>query len=206
MKTINVRQAKESDIKFLAASILKNTRAGKKIGIFDILFRKLKDKDILKKLEILITIRKNFYCYYSNFLIAVCDGKNIGTVCNYEPRKFNNDLIQEIMKELNVEKQFSRYISIISFCDFTIDKKVWMLDYLTQNDNNLEIAKLLLKKSLLTASLKGYRIIHTIASSNNIDAILMYQKLGFKTILDKKCKAFEGDIELQKAIMMELRI
>ncbi len=208
MKKIDVRKAVKGDSKFLALSMLKSSRAGKKIGIFDLIFEVDNDDILLEKLEQLITSEVKTYCHYSNFLIATIDGKDVGTLCNYEPRIATSELLTKALEELGVSEKYEERASMISLCAFESDKRTWMLDFLTEQDGfgGLVIIKELLKKSLLTASLKGYRIVHTVVEIGSADIMLVYKKLGFQIIDEKKCEVFKENFGRSGVALLEFHL
>ncbi|MBU0632988.1 acyl-CoA acyltransferase [bacterium] len=208
MKKIEIRKAVKSDSKFLALSMLNSSRAGKKIGIFDLIFNVDNDAVLLEKLEALTTSDIKTYCHYSNFFIAVIDGQNVGTLCNYEPRIATAELLTKALEELGVSEEYEERASMISLCNFETDKRTWMLDFLTEQDGygGLVIIKELIKKSLLTASLKGYRIVHTIVEIGSADIMLVYKKLGFKVIDEKKCEIFKENFGRSGVALLEFHL
>jgi hypothetical protein len=193
MKKIEVKKAVLSDSKFLASCVLKSSRAGRSRGVFDLIFGLNDEAQLLAALESVVSSEIKSYCHYSNFLIAYADGQTIGSVCNYEPRIATLELFGKALSLLGYEEKFQEYASMVSLCSFQIDKRTWMLDFLIENEgeSDLVVARELLKKSLLTASLKGYRIIHTVLDMSDVDSLLVYKKLGFKTIDEKRCEVFE---------------
>ena len=67
---IKIKQAKAEDSSFLAQMILQSSRAGKKDGLFDLLFETNDNVTILEKLESLTKTDAKSHCHFSNFLIA----------------------------------------------------------------------------------------------------------------------------------------
>jgi len=208
MKKFTIRTANEDDIDFLATMVLKNSRNNNKVGMFDLLFASKKEADLVESIKKLLTIDKKIYCYYKNFLIASLNKTDTAILCNYEPRLSTNTYIEDALQQLNILKEDYKYISILSYCEIDTDKKVWMLDFLTQKEgtDSLDIAKALIQKSLLQASLKGYRIVRTIISSKKADVILMYNKLGFNTLLQKECSLFQDQLGENRAIVLEYHL
>jgi hypothetical protein len=83
-----------------------------------------------------------------------------------------------------------------------------MLDFLIEKDgySDLLIVRELLKKSLLTASLKGYRIVHTMVEIGSADILLVYKKLGFKVIDEKKCEVFKENFGRSGVVLLEFHL
>lgn len=208
MKKIDVRKAGKGDSKFLALSMLKSSRAAKKIGIFDLIFEVSDNDELLNKLERLLTSDIKTYCHYSNFLIASIAGEDVGTLCNYEPRIATKELFDKALEELGVSEEYEERASMISHCAFEADKKTWMLDFLVEKDgySDLVIIKELLKKSLLTASLKGYRIVHTMVEIGSADTMMVYKKLGFKIIDEKRCEVFKENFGRSGVALLEFHL
>ena len=72
--SIEIRKAKESDSPFLAQMMLQSSRAGKKDGIFDLIFANADDKTILENLEKLTKTEAKPHCNFNNFLgyLSIC--------------------------------------------------------------------------------------------------------------------------------------
>lgn len=208
MNKIKVRVAKIEDVDFISTMMLTNSRNNNKVGIFDLLFASKNETDVLDGIKKLITIDNKIYCYYKNFLIASLNQTDFAILCNYEPRLATNSYIEEALQKLNIAQENYKYISMLSYCDIDTDKKVWMLDFLAQKEgvDSLDVAKTLIQKSLLQASLKGYRIIRTICNAKRADLILMFHKLGFKTILQKECNLFENQLGENRAVVLEYHL
>ena len=208
MKNIEVKKAVLTDSKFLALSVLKSSRMGRSKGVFDLIFGLEDENHLLAVLENLVVSEVKSYCHYSNFLIAYSNGKAVGSLCNYEPRIATLELLGKCLTQLGYEENFEQYASMVALCSFETDKRTWMLDFLIENegDSDLLVARELLKKSLLTASLKGYRIIHTVLDIANIDSLLVYKKLGFKVIDEKRCEVFEESLGRNGIVVLEYRL
>lgn len=208
MKKIEVRKAIPADSKFLALCMLKSSRAGKNIGIFDLIFDVDDDEQLVSMLEKLAISESKTYCHYSNFLIADIGGEAVGTLCNYEPRIATSELLSKALEELGVSEKYEENASMISLCSFQTDKRTWVLDFLVEKDgySDLLIVRELLNKSLLTASLKGYRIVHTIVEIGSADILLVYKKLGFKVIDEKKCEVFKENFGRNGVVLLEFHL
>ncbi|MDD2358554.1 MAG: acyl-CoA acyltransferase [Thiovulaceae bacterium] len=208
MKKIEVRKATPADSEFLALCMLKSSRAGKNIGLFDLIFDINEDERLLGMLEKLTVSEIKTYCHYSNFLIAIIDGEAVGTLCNYEPRIATSELLSKALEELGAGEKYEENASMVSLCSFQTDKRTWMLDFLIEKDgySDLVIVRELLKKSLLTASLKGYRIVHTMVEIGSADILLVYKKLGFKVIDEKKCEVFKENFGRSGVVLLEIHL
>jgi len=187
---IKIRKALSSDASFLAQMILKSSRAGKKIGMFDLIFAT--NEDILKNLEKLTNTTAKNSCHFSNFLIAEVDGKSVGTLCSYEPRIATRDVFLEALSEIGVDAKDSEFTKILDACDFKLNTRTFVFDVMEELDGFLDVGilKELMQKSLLTARLKGYRIAQTIVEIGSLDTLMDYKKLGFKEIETKECDLY----------------
>ncbi len=208
MKKIDVRKATPVDSKFLASCMLKSSRAGKSVGIFDLIFEPNDDAQLLDMLEKLTTSEIKTYCHYSNFLIADINKESVGTLCNYEPRIATPQMLSKALEPFGASQKYETYASLVSLCTFETDKRTWMLDFLVEKDgyNDLPVVRELLKKSLLTASLKGYRIVHTMVEIGSMDSLLMYKKLGFKVIDEKRCEVFKENFGRNGIVLLEFHL
>jgi len=188
--SIKIRKALSSDALFLAQMILKSSRAGKKIGMFDLIFAT--NEDVLKNLEKLTNTTAKNSCHFSNFLIAEVNGKSVGTLCSYEPRIATRDVFLEALSEIGVDAKDSEFTKILDACDFKLNTRTLVFDVMEELDGFLDVGILkdLMQKSLLTARLKGYRIAQTIVEIGSLDTLMDYKKLGFKEIETKECDLY----------------
>jgi hypothetical protein len=208
MKKIDVRKATNEDASFLALSMLQSSRGTQKIGIFDLLFDAADDMVLLQKLQYLLTIEPKIYCYFTNFWIASSEGENIGTLCAYEPRISSTTLLENLLDTIGINKDYDVHSSMIALCSFEMSKSVLMVDFLHVKAGivALEVVKELFKKCLLTASLKGYRIVRTIVNSDHLDTMLLYKKLGFTVVSEKKCAFFQESFGHSGVAMLEYHL
>ena len=65
--SIKIRKATVADAPFLAQMILQSSRAGKKVGIFDLIFETNDNEVILNKLESLTQTTAKTHCNFNNF-------------------------------------------------------------------------------------------------------------------------------------------
>ena len=186
--SIKIRKAVLGDAKFLAQMILQSSRAGKKDGIFDLIFDTNDDKVILKGLEALTQTTSKAHCNFNNFLIAELDGKSVGTLCSFEPRIATKETFVEALREIGCEKDITKALEVMSCCDFDLNNRTLMFDYMEELEGFIDVGvlKTLVTKSLLTARLKGYRIGQALVEIGSLETILFYKKLGFKQIFVSK--------------------
>lgn len=190
---IKIRKATQEDALFLAQMILQSTRAGKKIGIFDIVFEEMQEEAILKCLGKLTQTQTKNYCHFSNFLIASVDGEDVGTLCTYEPRIMTKETFAQALEEVGCSVDVEEKLEVLYSCSFEINNRILMFDFLqvTKGYDNVEVLKALMQKSLLTARLKGYRIVKSIVEIGALDCKLTYEKLGFKEKSIKECESYK---------------
>jgi len=189
---IKIRKATTADSPFLAQMILQSSRAGKKDGMFDLVFQTNDDSIILPRLEKLTQTTAKNHCHYTNFLIAELDNKSVGTLCSYEPRISTQDVLIAAFKELGCREDVSNSLEAFYSCNFDLNKRTLMFDYMEELEGFIDVGVLkeLMRKSLLTARLKGYRIAQTIIEIGSLESELFYKKLGFKKVDQKECELY----------------
>jgi hypothetical protein len=191
--SIKIRKATLQDVAFLAQMILQSSRAGKKDGIYDLIFEAQNDKAILKKLEALTQTKAKAHCHYDNFLIAELDGKSVGTLCAYEPRIATHEAFVDALNEVGCGDHMSEALEVLYVCDFELNKRTLMFDFMEELEGFIDVGvlKTLMTKSLLTARLKGYRIAQSVVEIGSLETILFYKKLGFKVIKERECELYK---------------
>ncbi|PHS58488.1 MAG: acyl-CoA acyltransferase [Sulfurimonas sp.] len=189
--SIKIRKASSDDTDFLAQMILQSSRAGKPIGVFDLIFKD-SDKDTLTNIKSLVITKAKNNCHFNNFLIAEIDGEKVGTLCSYEPRIATRETFFEALKEIGCEKESQDYLEILNQCDFKLNNRTLIFDFMEELEgfSDVGILKDLMIKSLLTARLKGYRIAQTIVEIGSLEALLFYKKLGFKEVSEIECDLY----------------
>ena len=189
---IKIRKATADDAPFLAQMILQSSRAGKKDGMFDLVFNIKDNKEILLRLEKLTQTTAKNQCHYSNFLVAEVDGKSVGTLCSYEPRIATKEALIDAFKELGCRENVSDSLEAFYSCSFDLNKRTLMFDYMEELEGFIDVGvlKALMQKSLLTARLKGYRIAQTVIEIGSLESELFYKKLGFKKVDQKECELY----------------
>jgi len=190
--SIKILQAKIEDSSFLAEMILQSSRAGKKDGLFDLLFQTNDDKVILGHLEKLTKTSAKSHCHFSNFLIAKMDGKSVGTLCSYEPRISTKEAFVSALSEIGFADS-SGTLEVMYCCDFDLNKRTLMFDFMEEREGFIDVGvlKSLMQKSLLTARLKGYTIAQTIIEIGSLESELFYKKLGFRKVVQKECELYK---------------
>jgi len=191
--SIKIRQAKVEDAPFLAQMMLESSRAGKKDGLFDLIFAVDDDKELLSKLEKLATTEAKSHCNYRNFLIAEMDGKSVGTLCSYEPRKATKDVFIKALQEVGCAEDIEDTLSIVYECELDVSRTALMFDFMEELEGFIDVGvlKALMQKSLLTARLKGYSIAQTIIEIGSLEVELFYTKLGFSVVDEKECERYK---------------
>ena len=191
--SIKIRKANVTDASFLAKMILQSSRAGKKDGMFDIAFEMNNDKKILEKLEMLVQTQAKNYCHFSNFLVAEMDGKNVGSLCSYEPRISTKDQFIVALQEVGCSDKANERLDAFYSCEFNLNNRTLMFDFMEEEDGFIDVGvlKALMQKSLLAARLKGYRIAQTIIEIGSLESELFYKKLGFHVVETKECELYK---------------
>ena len=204
--SIKIRKAAVGDSKFLAKMILQSSRAGKKDGIFDLIFQTDNDEAILTKLEALTQTTAKAHCNYSNFLIAELDSKSVGSLCSYEPRISTKEAFIEALKEIGCGDDVSEPLEVMSCCDFDLNNRTLMFDFMEELEGFIDVGvlKTLMQKSLLTARLKGYRIGQALVEIGSLETILFYKKLGFKQVEEKECELYKEKFGRAGQVLLEI--
>jgi len=188
---ITIQQASIDDVPFLAQMMLQSSRAGKKDGLFDLLFAGKDEASVLDMLEKLAKTEAKSHCHYKNFLVAKLDGKLVGTLCSYEPRIATQDSFVAALEEIGCENPLD-ILDVVFSCRFELNKRTLMFDFMEELEGFMDVGVLkeLMKKSLLTARLKGYTIAQTIIEIGSLEALLFYKKLGFKEVAQRECDLY----------------
>lgn len=189
---ITIKQATLEDAPFLAKMMLQGSRAGKKSGLFDLLFGTNDKEELLSALEKLTQTQAKSHCHYRNFLIASMDGESVGTLCSYEPRIATREAFIEALSEIGYE-DIDEGLQILEDCDFHLNKRTLMFDFMEELEGFIDVGvlKALMQKSLLSARLKGYTIAQTIIEIGSLENQLFYKKLGFKVVSQKECELYK---------------
>ncbi|MBC8237351.1 MAG: acyl-CoA acyltransferase [Helicobacteraceae bacterium] len=203
---INIRKATENDSPFLAKMMLQSSRAGKKDGIFDLIFNTNDDSKILPKLEALTKTTAKAHCNFNNFLIAELDGKSVGTLCSYEPRIATKEAFIDALQEVGCGENCVEALDVMSCCDFALNKRTLMFDFMEELEGFIDVGvlKTLMTKSLLTARLKGYRIGQALVEIGSLETILFYKKLGFKQVQEKECELYKEKFGRAGQVLLEI--
>lgn len=203
---ITIRKAIEADASFIANALLQSSRAGKKMGIFDYIFNTSDNNKLLEQLQKLTLTTTKSYCHFSNFMIAVVGGVNAGTICGYEPRIATHDIFASALEELGIDETYHERIAGYLLCEPEIDNKTWVCDFMTVQSEfkSFEVLKEMVGKSMLTARLKGYRKVQTMVEIGSAEAEMIYKKLGFSVIDEKRSEYYEE--QFGRAGLMRLQI
>lgn len=185
--TITVRKASEADVDLVAQALLEGSRAGKKIGLFDLVFSTSDDETLQEYLKKLALAPTKSYCHISNFFVAVADGKRAGVICGYEPRIATHEIFSKALEEIGFDDSYHERIAAYLLCEGEVDNKTFVLDFLSVSPEfkSVDVYKELIGKSMLTARLKGYRKVQTSVEIGSVESEMIYKKLGF-TLLDEK--------------------
>ena len=191
--SIKIRKALIGDAPFLAQMMLQSSRAGKKVGMFDLIFGLKSDRDILDNLESLTQTSAKNHCHFSNFLIAEIDGQCVGSLCSYEPRIATRETFLQALKEIDCDENIDEFLEIQNVCDFNLNTRTLVFDFMEELEGFIDVGvlKALMQKSLLSARLKGYRIAQTMVEIGSLETMMVYKKLGFKEVREKECELYK---------------
>jgi len=191
--SMKIRAAKEQDAEFLAIMMLQSSRAGKKVGVFDLLFQGSDENALLEKLQKLALTQAKSHCHYKNFLVAELDGQLVGSLCSYEPRISTHETFVEALLEIGcTQEEIEPTLEVVYGCDFELNRSTLMFDFMEELEGFVDVGvlKALMQKSLLTARLKGYGRAQTIIEIGSLETELFYTKLGFKIVDEKECESY----------------
>ncbi len=205
---IKIRKATENDAPFLVQSMLESSRSGKKKGVFDVIFDTMDKKVLLQRLEKLTTTKTKSFCHFSNFLIATVDGTDAGSLCGYEPRLATYEIFTKAMGELGCDGSYEERLLSYRQVEPQFDKKTFLLDFMAVKDefHEFSILKELVQKSLLTARLKGYRIVQTMVEIGSVETIMVYKKLGFTEIDERRDKHYEEEYGRPGIVRLQIHL
>jgi len=183
---MDIRAAKFEDAEFISWAILESSRAGKKHGLFDLIFAP--SQDISKSLEKLITHDIKTICHYSNFLIAEVDGEQAGALCGYDGYKISWKNMSDALETMGCQGDYKERISAYLMCEPEVEKNTIVLNFMITKEEfrGLGVVKALVKKVLLTARLKGFRRAQTNIEIGSVETQLAYEKMGFSKKEEKK--------------------
>ena len=191
---MKVRKANASDAEFLSWAVLESSRSGKKLGLFDLIFEESDDSVLLNKIGALLKSSNKSYVHLSNFMVAEVDGKESAALCGYEPRHATSETFSKALEEIGVDSSYQERIATYALCQSEPDIKTWVLDFIevVEGVNELAVIKALIQKSLLTARLMGYRKAQTMIEIGATEREILYKKLGFHYLDEKRSSYFEA--------------
>ena len=204
--SIEIKQATEQDAPFLAQMMLQSSRAGKKDGLFDLLFNSNDEDLLLEKLEKLAQTDSRSHCHYKNFLIAKVDGQSVGTLCSYEPRISNQEAFVSALNEIGCCDDVEDALSVVRECQFDINNRTLMFDFMEELEGFIDVGvlKALMQKSLLSARLKGYTRARTMIEIGSLESELFYNKLGFHKIDQRECALYKEKFGRLGLMLLEI--
>lgn len=203
---ITVRKASEADIDIIAQALLESSRGGKKIGLFDLVFNTSDNEALLTHLKRLALTSTKSYCHFSNFFIAVAGGTTVGTICGYEPRIATHEIFSKALEEIGFDETYHERIAAYLLCEGEVDNKTFVLDFMLVKPEfkSIDVFKELIGKSMLTARLKGYRKVQTSVEIGSAEAEMIYKKLGFEVIDEKRSEYYKEQFD--RAGIMRLQM
>ena len=205
---IKVRKATEKDAPLLAQSMLESSRSGKKKGVFDVIFDTTDQNKLLERLEKLTTTQTKSFCHFSNFMIATVDGVDAGSLCGYEPRLATYEIFTKAMGELGCDGSYEDRLLSYRQVEPEFDKKTFLLDFMAVKDefHEFSVLKELVQKSLLTARLKGYRIVQTMVEIGSVETVMVYKKLGFSEIDERRSEHYEEEYGRPGIVRLQIHL
>lgn len=191
--TITVRKASEADIDIVAQALLEGSRAGKKIGVFDLVFNTSDNVELTGHLKRLALTATKSYCHISNFFIAVASGASVGAICGYEPRIATHEIFSKALEEIGFDETYHERIAAYLLCEGEVDNTTWVLDFMMVRPEykTIDVLKELVGKSMLAARLKGYRKVQTSVEIGSVETEMIYKKLGFGVIDEKRSEYYK---------------
>lgn len=190
---ITVRKAAEADVESVAHALLEGSRAGKKIGLFDLVFNTSDDEVLYGYLKKLALAPTKSYCHLSNFFVALSGSEPVGVVCGYEPRIATHEIFSKALEEIGFDESYHERIAAYLLCEGEVDNKTFVLDFLCvkPEHKSVEVYKELIGKSMLTARLKGYRKVQTSIEIGSAETEMIYKRLGFSVIDEKRSEYYK---------------
>ncbi|RLA72174.1 MAG: acyl-CoA acyltransferase [Epsilonproteobacteria bacterium] len=203
---ITIRNATKNDRESIAKAMLESSRAEKKRGIFDLIFKTSDESELISALERLSVTETKSYCHFSNFVIAEVDGKMAGVLCGYEPRLAPQEIFTKALGEIGVDDNYLERIAAYMVVEPEVEKNTWVLDFMAVKDeyHEFNVLKELIRKNMLKARLKGYRKVQTMVEIGSVEAQIVYEKLGFSMIDEKQSDYYKE--EFGRAGIMRLQM
>lgn len=203
---IMVRKATEADIDIIAHALLESSRGGKKIGLFDLVFNTSENEALLNNLKRLALTTTKSYCHFSNFFIALSDGTIAGTICGYEPRIATHEIFSKALEEIGFDETYHERIAAYLLCEADVDNKTFVLDFMVVKPEfkSIDVYKELIGKSMLTARLKGYRKVQTTVEIGLVENELIYKKLGFNIIDEKRSEYYKEQFDCAGIMRLQM--
>jgi hypothetical protein len=203
---ITVRKATEADIDIIAQALLESSRGGKKIGLFDLVFNTSENEALLNNLKRLALTTTKSYCHFSNFFIALSDVTIAGTICGYEPRIATHEIFSKALEEIGFDETYHERIAAYLLCEADVDNKTFVLDFMLVKPEfkSIDVYKELIGKSMLTARLKGYRKVQTPIEIGSVENELIYKKLGFSVIDEKRSEYYKEQFDCAGIMRLQM--
>ncbi len=205
---VTVRKASEADIEIVVQALLESSRSGKKIGLFDLVFNTSEDAELAHHLKRLALTPTKSYCHYSNFFVALSGSAPIGVICGYEPRIATHEIFSKALEEIGFDESYHERIAAYLLCEGEVDNKTFVLDFLwVKNDcKSIDVYKELVGKTMLTARLKGYRKVQTSIEIGSAENEMIYKKLGFETIDEKRSEYYKEQFGRSGIMRLQLAL
>lgn len=205
---VTVRKASEADVDIVAQALLESSRAGKKIGLFDLVFNTSEESALLEHLKKLALTQTKSYCHISNFFVAVGGGSVAGVICGYEPRIATHEIFSKALEEVGFDESYHERIAAFLLCEGEVDNKTFVLDflYVKPEHKTVDVYKELVGKSMLTARLKGYRKVQTSIEIGSVETEMIYKKLGFDLVDEKRSEYYKEQFGRSGIMRLQLSL
>ncbi len=189
-----VRKAIEADIDFIAKSILATSRDEKKIGLFDLIFNSSDDSVVVDGIKKLLNTKAKSHIHISNFLVSAIGTTTVGAICGYEARLSSDEKLAGALSEIGIDESYHERIAVYFLCAPTTDNQTYVLDFLytLPEHKSLDAYRSLVAKAVLNAKLRGYHKIQLSLDVGSNAQELIYKKLGFSVVDDKKSEYYEA--------------
>lgn len=194
---ISIRNAKPSDSNFLVWVLLEATHShlGDNAGLWNLIFQE-SENERMEYLEKLILSDQISFCHYSNYLIAEVDGVSASALAGFDPtvvtdENFLNALV-DILPDTLLNSVLSR-MSPYTTCLIEPDKDSWVIDMVATipDYRRLGLSNNLLQSTLKNGCEAGFTKAELLILIGNSAAQKAYEKVGFKTVEEKKHPEFE---------------
>ncbi len=194
---LSIRRATAKDSKFLSWVILEasHSHLGDNYGLWNLVFPE-SEEDRVNYLEKLILSNHVSFCHYSLYLIAEVNGEPTAALAGFDPGLVTDDnfinAIVDVLPKPMINPALSR-MAPYTTCLIEPDKDSWVIDMVAVKPGYIQLGlcKKLLKTSLKHGLEAGFNKSEILILIGNLAAQKLYEKLGFRTVEEKKHPEFE---------------